>query len=92
MNRCKTCKWWDRSEVDIDYPPDYAILGLGHCTKAVRLWEAIEWDEDNERRFFKPGYDEQLSFTQDGSQYRADLYTRPDFGCVHHEEKARCMY
>jgi hypothetical protein len=52
---------------------------MGTCRKVVRFWELHEH-----------GYDpDQLTkskfFVQDGEDWSAALFTRPDFGCIEHE-------
>ena len=80
MERCKTCKFWE--------PPksqSYGeVPGVGRCQKVVQFWDAAEWDEDGGGRKLRPEFADALAFVQDGSDYRADLYTKPEFGCVQH--------
>jgi hypothetical protein len=83
METCKNCKWW-QTKNDWDY-------------------EGIRYDRDpNYERILNKVYAQEckspkLKFYErpdpdgacvvDGSQYRAELLTGPDFGCVNHEEK-----
>ena len=80
MERCKTCKFWE--------PPksqSYGeVPGVGRCQKVVQFWDSAEWDEDGDGRKLRPEFADALAFVQDGSDYRADLYTKPEFGCVQH--------
>ena len=82
MQRCKTCKHWEQPENDYGEVP-----GTGKCAAAVQFWDTTEWDKDSGYRTLKPEYATKLAFVQDGSDYRAELKTLPDFGCVQHESK-----
>lgn len=84
--RCGECKHWVQDEKSYR-----AVADLGECRKVELLWEATEWrlNEDGE-----PGYCDrvirselvaQMSFVQDGSDYSARLWTKPDFFCAHFE-------
>jgi len=86
MNICKTCVHWKDGKDDWDFPLG---LELGKCVKAQQLWDNTEWTDTEERgytRTIKPDVTT-LCFVQDGSDYHADLLTRPEFGCVQWEEK-----
>lgn len=80
MERCKTCKYWQKPDSDYGEVP-----GTGKCTAVVQFWNATEWDEDYDKRTLKSEYANRLAFVQDGSDYYAELKTLPDFGCVQHE-------
>jgi len=95
MKRCDGCKHWDMDS-------GKAFSGTGLCTKARPLWDVSEWDRyggdhdgdvDPEAaaewtRCIKPEFADLKMFCQDGSDYRADLLTKPDFFCAHHEVAA----
>lgn len=85
--RCDQCVYWDENEVK--QAGDQFIIGL--CTRAMPFWDATDWrcDEggDSDGRFLKPEFADRKFFAQDGSDYRADVYTTPDFFCA--EFKAR---
>jgi len=70
-----------------------AVPELGQCTKVVMLWDATEWVENEEGwgsdRLVKEKYDTQMSFVQDASDYRAYLWTKPEFFCAHFTLKRR---
>lgn len=67
---CSNCKHWGKWT----YNPD-----LGSCRKVVRFWEIHEdIDLQDERAASK-------FFVQDGEDWSAALFTRPDFGCTEHE-------
>lgn len=82
--QCKDCKHWN------DKDNDYG-LGVGVCQRAKMFWDSTYWkeleDDDCARAFTKESEGE-LAFVQDGSDYKAELITRPEFGCVQFEEKA----
>ncbi len=80
MERCKTCKHWDKPNNNRGEVP-----GTGKCNIVVQFWDATEWSENSEYRMLKPEYVGRLAFVQDGSDYHAELKTLPDFGCVQHE-------
>lgn len=67
---CANCKHWGR----------WTYQDLGTCRKVVRFWEIHEdgYDEDYHRNNSK-------FFVQDGEDWSAALFTRPDFGCTEHE-------
>ena len=81
MKRCETCKFWIKSD-------DLESTSLGRCSQAIQFWNATEWgdEEVGYQRILKPEYIDNLLFVQDASDYSARLITRPNFGCVLHEE------
>ena len=80
MERCKTCKHWEKPENDYGEVP-----GTGKCKVVLQFWNATEWTDDYDKRTLKPEYVGRLAFVQDSSNYYAELKTLPDFGCVQHE-------
>ena len=82
MGLCATCAHWKSDS-------GYSALNqpLGKCEKLTMFWEATEWDDEGDGRRLRKGHENDKAFTQDGSDYMAHLLTRPDFGCVMHEEK-----
>ncbi len=78
--RCRTCKHWRKPVNDFGEVP-----GTGKCLAAVQFWDATEWADDDEVRVLKAEHAGRLAFVQDGSDYRAELKTMADFGCVQHE-------
>lgn len=80
MNRCNTCKHWQRPENDYGEIP-----GTGKCNAVVEFWVAAEWDENYEKRDLKPEYANKLAFVKDSSSHFAEMTTSPMFGCVQHE-------
>lgn len=78
--RCDGCIHWDKNDAAEE------ILDVRRCSKALELWEASYWDEDY-NRVLKADIEDQKMFVMDGSSYRANLYTRPDFFCAHYTSK-----
>ena len=85
--RCDYCKHWNKEE-----KRRASGLLFGECRRAAQWWEATEWsdkpdpDEDwSNLRVLKPEFAAVKMFVQDGSDYRATLYTAPDFYCANHE-------
>ena len=94
---CKDCKFWSKNGLPEGEQDDYRCyndspesLGLGRCTRVELLWDAYEWDRedrDNSVRFTEEVVSEEvLAFVNDGSDYKAELYTLPNFGCVMFKE------
>lgn len=74
--RCDACKYWDEKEArDLDGLP------LGLCTRAMPLWDATTWNKEG-KRVLEPKFADRRFFAQDGSDYRADVYTATDFFCA----------
>jgi len=69
MERCKDCKHWKPSD-----DPHYLGDDAPHRT-CDRIILAGWFGDEHEQ----PA---PLAFTQDGSGYKAVLWTAPDFGCV----------
>jgi len=78
MNTCATCKHWrhvPKSELGPADPWPDKVTGE----------DEPRWGWCN--LIGLPGYGETTdlsAYTQDGSDYRADLHTRDDFGCTLH--------
>ena len=75
MTACQTCEHWRNpwtnwSDGPVDEVEEPSTWGT--CT-AISLHDPYDTP--------KAGPDV-LAFTKDGSNYRADLHTRSDFGCV----------
>lgn len=81
---CANCVHWEKPDAD-DYSEKRKLLGVGECGRIHPLWEAAEWEPDAKEG--EPEYklteDGQHSsaFVQDGSEYMAVLFTKPDFSC-----------
>lgn len=82
--KCSECRFWGDGE---DGEDGDRIYGTRRCTKAIMLWDAGTWSLAGEREdreyILKPEHESQMMFTQDGSDYRADLFTKPEFFCAH---------
>lgn len=90
--RCDGCKFWDKDDREQRRAGD---LTIRRCTKALQWWNVSEWtnepDPANEcenLRVLAPEAVGLKMFTQDGSDYRADLLTAADFFCAHFESGA----
>lgn len=78
---CKTCRWWLPPEyeneivrpldADNDYEPMVMPFEVRQCKSPKLLF------------YERPPLDG--ATVMDGSQYKAELYTGPEFGCVNHE-------
>lgn len=82
MNHCATCKhwttpehdtgdWWSGSTSGVEFPH-----GRGECTRITMIGDSA-----------RPVPKADLAHVEDGSGYRAGLYTKPEFGCVLHEPR-----
>jgi len=92
--RCDRCKFWSDKEVEIGWEAE--MIGFREC-RAVRERWAIQ-DGANDGVKFYPGDDDageaawikkrndalraSRAYVQDGSEYRAELVTGPDFFCA----------
>ncbi len=74
--KCKNCKWW-KSQSGNRINDGV----LGQCAKVKMFWDCTKWDEDHIERTLEDQHKEDKAFVQDGSDYRAELLTREDFGC-----------
>lgn len=83
MKTCSTCAHWTPPRNQYGEVP-----GVGTCVYAVPFWDASRWAKDHESRVLKPEHASKLAFVQDGSDYRAELRTMPNFGCVQHQPAA----
>lgn len=94
--RCETCKHWKpNDEWDVE------AGGLRACDRVVPKWIVEDrvpeelrdarygGADDAEDAAYKAAADKVFSeagaVVNDGSQFRAELLTRPDFGCTLHE-------
>jgi len=57
-------------------------LGLGECRAAYALWDSVKWKDDGEGEEWASGHETATAFVQDGSDYKADLLTKPEHGCT----------
>ncbi len=79
MRNCSTCGHWDSGNRG-DYA--YFELGLGKCLAVPQFWDSTKWDTEGEYREFTEKGDKAMAFTQDASDYKSVLLTRPEFWCV----------
>jgi hypothetical protein len=84
MERCSTCKHWKPSE---QWETGHS-LGLGRCEAVPMFWDVTEWDEDGDGRRFS-AETSATAFAQDGSDYSARVYTKPEHGCTMHAPPAQ---
>lgn len=76
MNRCKTCKHWEKFAAggdEMDTSRNHKLMGL--CVLASMKNDGYEHAKDS------------LAIAEDGSFYSAILRTHEDFGCVQWEAK-----
>ncbi|ERR1700741_1596947 len=90
MPRCATCVHWSPPDDDDSYRAQFKVLGVRRCRAVPVAWDATMWspDADDESGYVRvrgPEYDRTTAFVQDGSDYRADLYTMPEHGCTMHK-------
>ena len=90
MSHCKDCKYWELETWPTEKPNE-----VNRCAYPKQLWNASEWVElEDVDEFGRDGIrvinelnKNTLAFVQDGSDYKANLYTRAEFGCVVFVEK-----
>lgn len=75
MKTCSECAKWYR---------DRETISIGKCKATSLLWDCTEWGDDFSRTLKDECADVKM-FCQDGSDYKASLYTRPDHGCLSYE-------
>ncbi len=101
MNNCKTCKFWNLSagypdwyddedgETSVDEARPRAYAQFDGDDGDLPRWKAARdrhrWGFCKRISMAVDDPDKTLAFVQDASNYRADLHTAGDFGCVHHE-------
>ena len=93
---CETCRYWGEDE-DESSEWEAISSGCRLCTRALPRWiimdranDGVKYapmhaTEDDEKAWCQRRLDalrEAKLYVQDGSEYRAELYTAPDFGCV----------
>ena len=84
---CKTCKHWGHEDAD-DYHGFGGIADVRVCSAVPMFWDSTEWDVGKRRegRCFSDDVTA-TAFAQDGSDYKAYLYTLADHGCTMHVQK-----
>jgi hypothetical protein len=88
IGRCATCKHWDK----INSNEVNSIAGTGVCSAARQIWDVTKSLEDEDGFFsgnleLLPEHAGLLCVVADGSQYRAEFITMPDFGCVQYSKR-----
>ena len=58
--------------------------------KAKPFWDCTDWgtEETDYVRMLTPKFKDLKMFVQDGSDYSAHLWTRPNFFCAHFEDQS----
>lgn len=87
---CKDCRNWSTKQ-----PGEQgASIGVGQCTVVLNYFDVVEQDESKcnvEYSFsddvLRPQYKGIKAVGLDGSGYRAELLTMPDFGCTNFAPK-----
>jgi hypothetical protein len=96
--RCDRCKHWDTKDAEVGWEAE--TVGFRECQAVRERWRIQ--DEANGDKHY-PGDDEEAekawatrriealrnsrAYVQDGSEYRAELVTGPDFFCALFEPK-----
>ena len=82
---CAACKLWSKAEKG---DPGWR-MGMGKCTNAPKFFDAtediVEFDPEDGgdgARTLKAEFVGVKALALDGTGYRAELITAPDFGCV----------
>lgn len=82
---CSACKLWAKSKKGA---PGWR-MGMGKCTNVPKFFDATDdleefdpEDTGNGARTLKAEYAGVKALALDGTGYRAELITAPDFGCV----------
>lgn len=91
---CSTCKHWNSDRTDFrsavstwalrDLPPGHKLQMEIDGDRLYGLCQAVQlgpWEPEQGQTLA----DAPLAIAVDGSEYRADLLTRAEFGCVLHE-------
>ncbi len=97
MNRCSTCKFWSDKDESLGW--EGTAVGMRQCTRALERWTIMDQanggakfcgsdDPADEAAWGQRRVDalrQSMVYVQDGSEYRAEMITAPDFGCVLHQ-------
>ncbi len=83
--KCSACSLWNKSDKG---EPGWR-MGMGRCTNVPKFFDATEdivefdpYDAGEGARTLKAEFVGVKALALDGSGYRAELITAPDFGCV----------
>jgi hypothetical protein len=90
--RCDGCKHWKKGSDNAEWEAESA--GFGECLGVRERWviqdeasEGMKWDSEDNSSFVTKRVEAlkaARAYVQDGSQYRAELFTAPDFFCALH--------
>lgn len=80
--RCKSCAHWSQFSKFGNSDRLAFSLGLGICGFTHQFWSEIRFLRDEDRYNLTEDGQAISHFVQDGSDYFATLYTRPEFGCT----------
>jgi hypothetical protein len=87
-NACGNCTHWNASDDDWLF----TSAGMGKCEAIPEYWELTERINYDEVEDYDKAQSDALrtskAVVRDGSRYRADLMTAPDFCCCLHRPKA----
>jgi hypothetical protein len=88
--RCDACKHWQKDSEFEEWEAQRA--GFGECLAVRARWRIQEeatkglvWDDRDTSQYVTKQIDAlraHRAYVQDGSQYRAELFTAPDFFCA----------
>jgi hypothetical protein len=90
--RCDECKHWKKDSDNEEWEAKAA--GFGECLGVMERWRIMDDsvgprylasesdDEDDYIRRRGEALKAARAYVQDGSQYRAELFTAPDFFCA----------
>lgn len=101
--KCETCVYWtDTDEWEAKAAGMKLCEGIkerwvieDECTALLEKYPdneptvEVNWDDVGERwlEAHRRGFEKEKAFVQDASQYKAELYTRPEFFCAKYKEK-----
>lgn len=79
---CGNCKFWEKPDPEAWYGIRRIV---GHCQRIKMFDEATEFrpqdDDDTQSSVTHVMKDGEIAYVEDGSSYRADLYSLPEFFC-----------
>lgn len=95
--RCDGCQHWKKAEEDWEAQ----AIGFGLCVAVKARWKitdkatiGMEWDDEGSlfAKLRKDALRESRAYVQDGSEYRAELLTAPNFFCALYKSKQKVGY
>lgn len=88
--RCDECRHWKKESENEEW--EAKMAGFGECLGVRERWRIqdeatknLEWDDAEDGAYMKAqreALQAARAYVQDGSQYRAELFTAPDFFCA----------